>query len=167
MALQMDIIPVSKGPLCRANVEDGVVLADEQLRATLERAYPALWRRVLARRAFHRAKDMCGAPGTQKRTPSQREIRYLDTLVRGVYAKHDLPEGHLLTDNDVYLAVPLQKGQTSCRELVRGEIVLRACKKDQPIMIDMIDSPYAYNSDLKQLIYDRGIPPADGLARAA
>ena len=54
MALQMDIIPVSKGPFCCINAEDGVALADEPLRAALQRAYPALWRRVLARRAFMR-----------------------------------------------------------------------------------------------------------------
>ena len=100
----------------------------------------------------------CAGPReTQKRISAAREIRYLDTLVRGVYAKHDLPEGHLLTDNDVYLAVPLQKGQISCRELVRGEMVLKTVRRDQPIMIDMIDSPYAYNAELKQLIYQRGI----------
>ena len=108
-------------------------------------------------RAFKKAKAMCGAPGTQKRIPPDREIRYLDALVRGVYAKRDLPAGHHLMDEDVYLAIPMLKGQISCRELVRGEVMLRACTKDEPIMIDAIDSPYAFHEDLKRMIYDRGV----------
>src|SRR5215471_1916791 len=71
-------------------------------------------------KAFHRAKRMCGPPGTQKRLPPAKEIEYLDALVRGVYAKRDLPVGHQLQDADVYLAIPLQQGQISCRELMRG-----------------------------------------------
>lgn len=108
-------------------------------------------------KAFHKAKEMCGAPGTQLRMPPEKETKYLDALVRGVYAKRNLPKGHALTDDDLYLAVPLQKGQISCRELMRGEVLLEACKKDQPIAIDMIDSPYANNEQLKKLIYERGI----------
>src|ERR1700692_1963859 len=49
-------------------------------------------------RAFKKAKEMCGAPGRQKRQPPRKEIEYLDALVRGVYAKTDLPAGHLLAD---------------------------------------------------------------------
>lgn len=110
-------------------------------------------------KAYKHAKKLCGNPGTLKRNPSEKEIRYLDGLVRGVYAKRDLPEGHPLTEDDVYLAIPLQKGQISCRELIRGESLLRAVRRDQAIMIDSIDSPYAYNNDLKQVIYDRGVEP--------
>ena len=108
-------------------------------------------------KAFHKAKEMCGAPGTQKRNPPKREIEYLDALVRGVYARNDLPEGHALTDDDVYLAIPLQKGQLSCRELMRGEILLKAVKKDVPIKIDDIESPYSQIPSLRQTIYNRGL----------
>jgi len=118
-------------------------------------------------KAFQRAKRMCGPPGTQKRLPPQEETAYLDALVRGVYAKRDLPAGHVLQDADVYLAVPLQQGQISCRELMRGEVILKPVRKDQPIMIDAIDSPYANIPSLKELIYHRGLPPQPVIARAA
>jgi sialic acid synthase SpsE len=108
-------------------------------------------------KAFHRAKRMCGAPGTQKRLPPQKEISYLDSLVRGVYAKRDLPVGHVLQDADVYLAIPLQQGQISCRELMRGEVIRKAVQKDQAVLIDAIDSPYANIPSLTELIYHRGL----------
>jgi sialic acid synthase SpsE len=110
-------------------------------------------------RAFHKAKEMCGSAGTQKRMAPRNEIEYLDSLVRGVYAKTDLPEGHILSDDDVYLAIPLQQGQISCRELMRGEVLTRPLAADEAIMIDAIDSPYASVPSLRQSIYRRGLPP--------
>jgi len=108
-------------------------------------------------KAHKKAVEMCGPPGITKRNPPEKEIRYLDSLVRGVYAKTDLPEGHALTDADVYLAIPLQKGQISCREFMRGEVLLHSLKKDDLIRIDDINSPYAKSDSLKKVIYDRGL----------
>ncbi len=118
-------------------------------------------------KAFHKAKAMCGSAGTQKRIPTQREVTYLDSLVRGVYARRDLPEGHILSDEDVYLAIPIQKGQISCRELMRGEVLLKPVSADQPIVIDAIDSPYASIESLRELIYRRGIDTAGGKSQTA
>jgi N-acetylneuraminate synthase len=108
-------------------------------------------------KAYHKAREMCGAAGTQKRIPQKKEVEYLDALVRGVYAKSDLPEGHCLVDDDVYLAIPLQKGQLSCRELMRGEKLLKPVQKDAPIKIDDIESPYSHMPSLKKIIYQRGL----------
>jgi sialic acid synthase SpsE len=112
-------------------------------------------------RAYNRAKVMCGGSGETRRTISDPEAKYLNTLVRGVYAKRDLPAGHVIQheniDRDVYLAIPLQKGQISCRELMSGETLQASIARDQPIMIDAIDSAYAYHDELKKLIYERGI----------
>jgi sialic acid synthase SpsE len=107
-------------------------------------------------KAYHKAKEMSGGSSGSKRIPTEKETKYLDTLVRGVYAKRDLPEGHALSADDVYLAIPLLKGQLSCRELMSGEVLLQPCAKDKPILIDMIDSPYANNDNLKRKIYERG-----------
>ena len=114
-------------------------------------------------KAFKNAKTYCGNSGNQRKVPLPRETAYLDSYIRGVYARRDLPQGHVLTEDDVYLAIPLQKGQISCRELMRGEIMLQACAKNAPITIDMIDSPYANNEELKKQIYNRGI---EGRSRA-
>ena len=108
-------------------------------------------------KAYLKAREICGADGTLKRVASIKEIQYLDQLIRGVYAKIDLPEGHAIMESDIYLAVPLLKGQLSCRELMSGEVLIKPVKADRPIFIDMIDSPYAYNETLKKHIYNRGI----------
>jgi hypothetical protein len=52
MALQMDIIPVSVGPFCYVNAEDGIILADARLRQQLAQGFPPMWRRMQARRRF-------------------------------------------------------------------------------------------------------------------
>ena len=52
MALQMDIIPISKGEFVCANMEDGVILADEKLRNEWESRFPTSWKRIQARRKF-------------------------------------------------------------------------------------------------------------------
>jgi N-acetylneuraminate synthase len=64
---------------------------------------------------------------------------------------------HERIEEDVYLAIPLQKSQISCRELMSGEVLLKSIKKDEPILIDKIDSPYANNESLKRIIDNRGI----------
>jgi hypothetical protein len=52
MAIQMDIIPVSQGPFCYVNAEDGIALADESLRGEIAALHPGCWRRIVARREF-------------------------------------------------------------------------------------------------------------------
>jgi len=108
-------------------------------------------------KAFRRVKAMCGHPGTVKRTPPEAEVKYLDTLVRGVYAKRDLKAGQSLREEDLYLAIPLQKGQLSCREIMRGQVLLSDVAKDSAVTVEQVDSPYAYDDELKRLIYARGI----------
>jgi N-acetylneuraminate synthase len=108
-------------------------------------------------KAWKKVREMCGPPGESWRTCSRAETEYLNALVRGVYAARDLPAGHALIDEDVYLAIPLQKGQISCRELMRGEVLLEDVPAHAPIGIAVIDGPYATNPDLRRVIEDRGI----------
>ncbi|MBI4225971.1 N-acetylneuraminate synthase family protein [Candidatus Roizmanbacteria bacterium] len=110
-------------------------------------------------KAYWKAKEMCGGSTEMKRVPPLKEIQYLDETVRGVYVKRDLPIGHIITGDEVYLAIPLLKGQLSSREIMSGEVLIKAVKKDRPLFIDMIDSPYAYNDILKKHIYNRGVDP--------
>ncbi len=51
MLLQMDIIPSVPG-YGGASAEDGVAIADEDLRRELAEAYPDVWSRILERRAY-------------------------------------------------------------------------------------------------------------------
>jgi len=40
---------------------------------------------------------------------------------------------------------------------MRGELLLRDVAANGPVMIDIIDSPYAESEQLKALIYQRGL----------
>lgn len=112
-------------------------------------------------KAYHKAVEMCGGSPDHKRKNSDREIKYLEALVRGIYAKKDIQKGYVVKNEEFeeyfYLAVPLHKGQLSVREIKNGEVFTHDVKKDEKILIDYIDSPYSKVESLKKLIYDRGI----------
>jgi hypothetical protein len=52
MALQVDVIPATGSPYFTTNIEDGIALADADLRAQFEAKYPEAWGRIQARRKF-------------------------------------------------------------------------------------------------------------------
>jgi Xaa-Pro aminopeptidase len=56
MAFQVDIIPATGTEYFTTNIEDGIALADESLRAAFAAAYPEAWDRIRARRDFMRER---------------------------------------------------------------------------------------------------------------
>lgn len=112
-------------------------------------------------KAFHKSLEMMGNAHSERRTVSDEETRYLDALVRGVYAKRDLEIGYEFShedfDQDFQLAVPLRKGQISTREVNNGIQLIRPVRSGQPVSIDHISGPYNENPKLRQLIEDRGV----------
>jgi N-acetylneuraminate synthase len=96
-----------------------------------------------------------------RRNITEKERRYLDELIRGVYARRDIDPGYIFSsetfDQDFYLAIPLHKGQLSCREVINGEKLTTPISKDDQLTIDHIDGPYNENPSLRQLILDRGV----------
>ncbi len=112
-------------------------------------------------KAFHKSAEMCGNSYENRRTISKEEVEYLDALVRGVYAKKDIPAGYIV-DNSTFstyfqLAVPLRKGQLSTRELLNGLAFKVDVKLGDPVTINSVSGPYSENKDLRKLIENRGI----------
>ena len=111
-------------------------------------------------KAWFKAKEMSGGSSSDRRNFIQREIEYLDSYVRGVYAKRDLSIGHVLTEDDVYMAIPLQKKQMSSRELLLGKFghkMISQVLKDAPVLVEHVDSPYSNDPELLKQFTNRGL----------
>jgi len=50
--------------------------------------------------------------------------------------------------------------------LMRGEVLTRAVTADEPIMIDVIDTPYASVPSLRATIYNRGVKTSNAASKA-
>jgi N-acetylneuraminate synthase len=112
-------------------------------------------------KAFLKAREMCGGVSETRRVISRKETEYLDALVRGAYARRDLDPGYVFSkeafEKDFYLAIPLHKGQLSCREVMNGERLLQPLKAHDRLTINHIDGPYSESPALKNLILNRGL----------
>ncbi|AMK18871.1 N-acetylneuraminic acid synthase domain-containing protein [Sphingobium sp. MI1205] len=108
-------------------------------------------------RAMKKAQEMCGGGSTKRRAVPEGERRYLDALVRGVYAKRDLSAGEVLTAGDVFFAVPLLKGQLSTREFTGGERLTGPIAANAPLDVQSVDAPALRDPALLDLILDRGL----------
>lgn len=115
-------------------------------------------------KAYKTARNMCGGSSDAARICSDREITYLDALVRGVYARHDLPAGHTILNSNFgqnfYMAIPLCKGQLSCREIMHGERLAKPIKAGEPLLIDHMDGSISKLAALKNRIANRGCAEA-------
>lgn len=112
-------------------------------------------------KAFHKAQEMCGGSSSQRRVIPTEEVKYLDALVRGIYARRDLPAGYELQSStfneDFRLAVPLLKGQLSTREIVNGMKLTASVSENSPLTIGDIDGPYSSSPSLRSQIANRGV----------
>jgi sialic acid synthase SpsE len=111
-------------------------------------------------KAFKKAREFCGNAQSNRLVPLDRERAYLDSYVRGAYAARDIGVGEMLQESDLYMAIPLQKGQLSTRELMLGTFghrMLRECKRDEPLTLDHVDTPYGASPQMRQRILERGI----------
>lgn len=52
MAFQVDVIPATGTDYFTTNIEDGIAIADEELRAEFRSKFPDAWERIVARREF-------------------------------------------------------------------------------------------------------------------
>ena len=112
-------------------------------------------------KAFHKAKEICGGITDRRREISADETKYLDALVRGIYLKSDIKAGTLITHENFedyfYLAIPLLKGQLSCREIFNGEKITKDLIKNSPLTINDVNGIYSENEFLRKKILDRGL----------
>jgi N-acetylneuraminate synthase len=95
--------------------------------------------------AYHLAQEMSGAGGRERRRITDGEDAYLRKLVRGVYARRDLPKGHSIThagfQRDFYLAIPLQTGQASVRDIMEGLVLKASVQADAPVTLRSLTDP--------------------------
>lgn len=80
--------------------------------------------------SYKTAKTLCGS---HQREFQKKELEYLKTFERGVYAKKDIQNGQILTQDDVYFAIPKQEGQMSSKEFTDGIKALQNIAKDSPV----------------------------------
>lgn len=111
--------------------------------------------------AYHKAREMCGNSGSVRRTIPKEETDYLDQLVRGAYARRNLEPNYVLNkesfEQDFYLAIPLLKGQLSCREVIHGVRLQNGISANEPLMVGHIEGLCGRDSDLKEKILKRGL----------
>lgn len=112
-------------------------------------------------KAYKKAKDMCGGGSDARRNISRKETEYLDALVRGAYARVDLDPGYEFSkekfERDFYLAIPLLKGQLSCREIMSSGTLKKSIKANEALTIHHLDNLNNSNESVKNTILSRGL----------
>lgn len=83
-----------------------------------------------------------------------QSIRYIKKTKETKRSRNDFANETF--ERDFYLAIPLQKGQLSCREVMNGERLTNDLGAASPLTIHDIDGPYAENPALRKLIERRG-----------
>jgi sialic acid synthase SpsE/mannose-6-phosphate isomerase-like protein (cupin superfamily) len=81
--------------------------------------------------SFKQAEIMCGP---KNRVPSPKEeVETLTALKRGVYLKKDVKKGNILTQNDVFFAMPVQENQMISANWQEGIVLNKNYQKNEAL----------------------------------
>ncbi len=111
------------------------------------------------------AKTMCSMKKAGKKYISQEELDSLNSLMRGVYVKHDVKEGEELTREDVFFAMPCHEKQMTSGEFYDGVIAHRDYRQNEELhekkKITDINLARSVIHDAKGMLYEAGIALGD------
>lgn len=80
-----------------------------------------------------RAKQICTTQKKNDKYVSQEELDSLQSLMRGVYAKHTIKAGDVMTEEDVYFAMPCMEEQLTSGNFKNGMIASHDYSQDSRI----------------------------------
>ena len=107
------------------------------------------------------ARTMCAMKKENTKYISQDELDSLHSLMRGTYAKRDIKAGEVLTENDVYYAMPLQEKQLFSGDFKEGMVASVDYKADDKIVEQpkLTGVGIVRNAvhDAKGMLYEAGI----------
>lgn len=107
------------------------------------------------------AKKICQMKKEGSKYISQEEIDSLRSLMRGVYARHDIKAGDVLNQKDVFYAMPCGEKQMTSGEFKDGQIATRDYKVNEEIhenaKITGIGIVRSAVHDAKGMLYEAGI----------
>lgn len=108
-----------------------------------------------------RAKNMCMMKKENDKYISQDEIDSLNSLMRGVYLKHDVKAGDVLSLEDVFFAMPCHEKQMNSGDFYEGIEATKDYKKNDELHEKKAVTPTklarSVVHDAKGMLYEAGI----------
>lgn len=111
--------------------------------------------------AVQKARQMCGVKKADGKYVSQAEVDSLRSLMRGVYASHDIKKGDVLSRGDVFFAMPCQDRQMTSGEFAEGICAAHDYKQGGMLYearpLTNISIVRSVVHDAKGMLYEAGI----------
>ena len=112
-------------------------------------------------KAALRAKNMCAMKKDNTKYISQDEMDSLNSLMRGVYLKHDVKQGEEITRKDVFFAMPCHDRQMNSGEFYDGVIASKDYAANEELhekkRVTDINIMRSVVHDAKGMLFEAGI----------
>lgn len=112
-----------------------------------------------------KAKIICTTKKENDKYVSQAEIDSLNSLMRGVYLKHDISAGDVIMREDVFFAMPCHEKQMNSGDFYEGVVATKDYKQNEELheRKKITDTKLARSviHDAKGLLYEAGIALGD------
>lgn len=111
------------------------------------------------------ARTICATKKEQDKYISQEEVDSLNSLMRGVYLKHNVKEGDVLTQEDVFFAMPCHDKQMTSGDFYDGVVVSKDYKENDGLyekkQVAGTRLARSVIHDAKGLLFEAGIALGD------